>query len=180
LIGATDALRRGERRARAPARPRPERATSPRRRAAYSRLHVSAGPRDQSSPPERLPTPLFPIGPLHPSPIAVAGAGGAHMKSRQVIRAPEHAGEIVFAAKASGEAYGRLARAHGYVDGFMRADRAGIVTKGGAARRRETPRHRRRSVGLRCVPWLTWRRERPLATAHAPCGYSLQRETDHV
>jgi hypothetical protein len=36
----------------------------------------------------------------------------------------------VFAAKASGEAYGRLARAHGYVDGFMRAllD-MGIVTK---------------------------------------------------
>jgi hypothetical protein len=27
----------------------------------------------------------------------------------------------VFAAKASGEAYGRLARAHGYVDGYMRA-----------------------------------------------------------
>ena len=27
----------------------------------------------------------------------------------------------VFAAKESGEAYGRLARAHGYVDGFMRA-----------------------------------------------------------
>jgi len=36
----------------------------------------------------------------------------------------------VFRAKASGEAYGRLARAHGYVDGFMRAllD-MGIVTK---------------------------------------------------
>jgi hypothetical protein len=27
----------------------------------------------------------------------------------------------VFTAKASGEAYGRLARAHGYVDGYMRA-----------------------------------------------------------
>ncbi len=27
----------------------------------------------------------------------------------------------VFAAKASGEVYGRLARAHGYVDGYMRA-----------------------------------------------------------
>ena len=27
----------------------------------------------------------------------------------------------VFAAKEKGEAYGRLARAHGYVDGFMRA-----------------------------------------------------------
>jgi hypothetical protein len=27
----------------------------------------------------------------------------------------------VFAAKAAGEAYGRLARAHGYVDGYMRA-----------------------------------------------------------
>ncbi len=36
----------------------------------------------------------------------------------------------VFAAKASGEAYGRLARAHGYVDGFMRAlIDMGIVTK---------------------------------------------------
>jgi hypothetical protein len=27
----------------------------------------------------------------------------------------------VFNAKAAGEAYGRLARAHGYVDGYMRA-----------------------------------------------------------
>lgn len=27
----------------------------------------------------------------------------------------------VFTAKAQGEAYGRLARAHGYVDGYMRA-----------------------------------------------------------
>ena len=27
----------------------------------------------------------------------------------------------VFAAKEKGEAYGRLARAHGYVDGYMRA-----------------------------------------------------------
>lgn len=27
----------------------------------------------------------------------------------------------VFTAKAAGEAYGRLARAHGYVDGYMRA-----------------------------------------------------------
>lgn len=27
----------------------------------------------------------------------------------------------MFAAKASGEAYTRLARAHGYVDGYMRA-----------------------------------------------------------
>ncbi len=27
----------------------------------------------------------------------------------------------VFAAKAQGEVYGRLARAHGYVDGYMRA-----------------------------------------------------------
>jgi hypothetical protein len=27
----------------------------------------------------------------------------------------------VFAAKERGEAYGRLARAHGYVDGYMRA-----------------------------------------------------------
>ncbi len=36
----------------------------------------------------------------------------------------------VFAAKAAGEVYGRLARAHGYVDGYMRAllD-TGIATK---------------------------------------------------
>ena len=27
----------------------------------------------------------------------------------------------VFTARAAGEAYGRLARAHGYVDGYMRA-----------------------------------------------------------
>ncbi len=27
----------------------------------------------------------------------------------------------VFAARAAGETYGRLARAHGYVDGYMRA-----------------------------------------------------------
>jgi hypothetical protein len=36
----------------------------------------------------------------------------------------------VFAAKAAGETYGRLARAHGYVDGYMRALlEAGIVEK---------------------------------------------------
>jgi hypothetical protein len=36
----------------------------------------------------------------------------------------------VFAAKASGQAYGRLARAHGYVDGYMRALlELGCVTK---------------------------------------------------
>jgi hypothetical protein len=36
----------------------------------------------------------------------------------------------VFAAKASGESYGRLARAHGYVDGYMRALlEIGFVTK---------------------------------------------------
>ncbi len=36
----------------------------------------------------------------------------------------------VFVAKAAGEQYGRLARAHGYVDGFMRALlETGIVTK---------------------------------------------------
>ena len=36
----------------------------------------------------------------------------------------------VFAAKASGEAYGRLARAHGYVDGYMRALlELGFITK---------------------------------------------------
>lgn len=36
----------------------------------------------------------------------------------------------VFTAKAAGESYGRLARAHGYVDGYMRAMlEMGIVTK---------------------------------------------------
>jgi hypothetical protein len=36
----------------------------------------------------------------------------------------------VFAAKANGEAYGRLARAHGYVDGYMRALlEVGFITK---------------------------------------------------
>jgi hypothetical protein len=36
----------------------------------------------------------------------------------------------VFTAKASGEAYARVARAHGYVDGFMRALlEMGFVTK---------------------------------------------------
>jgi hypothetical protein len=36
----------------------------------------------------------------------------------------------VFAAKASGEGYERLARAHGYVDGYMRAlIELGVVTK---------------------------------------------------
>lgn len=36
----------------------------------------------------------------------------------------------VFRAKASGEAYGKLARAHGYVDGYMRALlELGFVTK---------------------------------------------------
>ena len=36
----------------------------------------------------------------------------------------------VFVAKAAGEQYGRLARAHGYVDGFMRALlETGTVTK---------------------------------------------------
>lgn len=36
----------------------------------------------------------------------------------------------VFRAKNAGEAYGRLARAHGYVDGYMRALlELGVVTK---------------------------------------------------
>jgi len=36
----------------------------------------------------------------------------------------------VFMAKERGEAYGRLARAHGYVDGYMRALlELGVVTK---------------------------------------------------
>lgn len=36
----------------------------------------------------------------------------------------------IFSAKAAGEAYGRLARAHGYVDGYMRAlIQLGVMTK---------------------------------------------------
>lgn len=36
----------------------------------------------------------------------------------------------VFRAKAQGQAYGKLARAHGYVDGYMRALlELGVVTK---------------------------------------------------
>lgn len=37
----------------------------------------------------------------------------------------------VFAAKAAGESHGRLARAHGYVDGYMRALlETDVLTKG--------------------------------------------------
>jgi len=55
----------------------------------------------------------------------------ARMKSKaEVVSELRSMLADVFAAKASGEAYGRLARAHGYVDGFMRAlIDMGIVTK---------------------------------------------------
>jgi hypothetical protein len=51
----------------------------------------------------------------------------------------------VFAAKSAGETYARLARAHGYVDGYMRALlEVGYISKGellelvGAERERES------------------------------------------
>jgi hypothetical protein len=55
----------------------------------------------------------------------------AQMKSKtEVIAELRSMLGDVFAAKAAGEAYGRLARAHGYVDGYMRALlELGFVTK---------------------------------------------------
>src|SRR4051812_20970040 len=48
--------------------------------------------------------------------------GGSEMKTKAEVLA-ELASMLsdVFVAKEAGEAYGRLARAHGYVDGYMRA-----------------------------------------------------------
>ena len=61
----------------------------------------------------------------------------------------------VFAAKEKGEAYGRLARAHGYVDGFMRAllD-LGFVSKAELLDIVNEERDRASGPALRTVPEL--------------------------
>ncbi len=61
----------------------------------------------------------------------VAPLGEVPMKTKaEVIAELRTMLADVFAAKASGEAYGRLARAHGYVDGYMRALlEVGFITK---------------------------------------------------
>lgn len=61
----------------------------------------------------------------------------------------------VFAAKEKGEAYGRLARAHGYVDGFMRAllD-IGFVSKAELLEIVNEERDRASGPALRTVPEL--------------------------
>lgn len=61
----------------------------------------------------------------------------------------------VFAAKEKGEAYGRLARAHGYVDGFMRALlEIGFVTKAELLEVVNEERDRASGPALRTVPEL--------------------------
>jgi hypothetical protein len=61
----------------------------------------------------------------------------------------------VFAAKEKGEAYGRLARAHGYVDGFMRALlEIGFVTKAELLEIVNEERDRASGPALRTVPEL--------------------------
>ena len=61
----------------------------------------------------------------------------------------------VFAAKEKGEAYGRLARAHGYVDGFMRAlIEIGFVTKAELLDIVNEERDRASGPSLRTVPEL--------------------------
>ena len=61
----------------------------------------------------------------------------------------------VFAAKEKGEAYGRLARAHGYVDGYMRAllD-IGYVSKAELLEVVNAERDRASGPALRTVPEL--------------------------
>lgn len=56
----------------------------------------------------------------------------------------------VFAAKAAGEAYGRLARAHGYIDGFMRAMLdVGMVSKSELLEVVNSERERRSGPAIR-------------------------------
>lgn len=58
----------------------------------------------------------------------------------------------VFAAKAAGEAYGRLARAHGYIDGFMRAMLdVGVVTKAELLEVVNSERERRSGPAIRAA-----------------------------
>jgi hypothetical protein len=61
----------------------------------------------------------------------------------------------VFAAKEKGEAYGRLARAHGYVDGYMRALlEIGFVSKAELLDVVNEERDRASGPALRTVPEL--------------------------
>lgn len=61
----------------------------------------------------------------------------------------------VFAAKASGEAYGRLARAHGYVDGYMRALlELGVATKAELVEVVNAERERSSGPAMRPMPEL--------------------------
>ena len=53
-------------------------------------------------------------------PSRVREACGMKEKSEVMLELRKMLGDV-FTAKAQGEAYGRLARAHGYVDGYMRA-----------------------------------------------------------
>jgi hypothetical protein len=58
----------------------------------------------------------------------------------------------VFTAKASGEAYGRLARAHGYVDGYMRALlELGVVSKAELLDAVNVERERSSGPGMRTM-----------------------------
>ncbi len=58
----------------------------------------------------------------------------------------------VFRAKASGEAYGKLARAHGYVDGYMRALlELGFVTKAELLEIVNSERERSSGPGVRAI-----------------------------
>lgn len=58
----------------------------------------------------------------------------------------------VFAAKAAGEAYGRLARAHGYIDGFMRAMLdVGMVSKSELLEVVNSERERRSGPAIRAA-----------------------------
>jgi hypothetical protein len=58
----------------------------------------------------------------------------------------------VFAAKEKGEAYGRLARAHGYVDGYMRAVLdLGVATKAELLEIVNAERERASGPALRAV-----------------------------
>ncbi len=61
----------------------------------------------------------------------------------------------VFMAKERGEAYGRLARAHGYVDGYMRALlELGVVTKDELLEVVQAERERSSGPALRTIAEL--------------------------
>jgi hypothetical protein len=73
----------------------------------------------------------------------------------------------VFAAKAGGESYGRLARAHGYVDGFMRAllD-TNYVSKGELLE--VVAQERERAAGPATRQWLPAQRSRARPARRCP------------